>query len=199
MPQRGVQIAHQWDQPRDGDARAKGDLILGFGDLLQLGAAVQKGHLGQGAQVFRDPQADIRRPGNQCGVRIGHVPLGQIVDGFGLDHIALGCGRCVRQQEVCQMRRRGQILGRLGRAQNGDVAGAATQVSGQRCGVIRIPVQMRRRHRGHKPGRAKSALAAVMFDHRLLHRVHVPQRRGQPLDGANGFPVQLWQKQNAGI
>ena len=52
---------------------------------------------------------------------------------------------------------------------------------------------------GDEPRRAKSALAAVMGDHRLLHRVQRAVWGFHAFDCPNGFALKLWHEQDTGI
>lgn len=98
-----------------------------------------------------------------------------------------------------KMRGDRERFGRLGGADDGGVAGAAAKVARKRCVVIGIAVEMRGGHRDGKPRCAKTALAAVMVDERLLYRMQGAIRGGEALDGGDMFARQLGQEQDAGI
>jgi hypothetical protein len=65
--------------------------------------------------------------------------------------------------------------------------------------VVGFAVEVIDRHRDDEARRAEAALAAVMVDHRALHRMQRAIGAGQPLDGAHGLAVKLRQEQDAGI
>ena len=55
---------------------------------------------------------------------------------------------------------------------------------------------------GHGDGKArcaKAALAAVIVDHGLLHRMQAAIRCREPFDGCDGFAIDLGQEQDAAV
>ena len=55
---------------------------------------------------------------------------------------------------------------------------------------------------GHGDGKArcaKAALAAVIVDHGLLHRMQAAIRCREPFDGGDGFAIDLGQEQDAAV
>jgi hypothetical protein len=84
-------------------------------------------------------------------------------------------------------------------AQDRGVACAAAQVTGKRGVMVSVAVEMRCGHRHDKARRAKAALAAVVGDHRGLHRMWLAIGAHQPFDRAHSFAVQLRQEQDASV
>ena len=183
----------------DTSANAQRGAIIAGGDGLQIAGAVQKNHLWQRAHLLGDPQPHICGPAHQRGIGVLHVKRRQRIAAFGQPCLGRagqgGGGLLIGVHPFGDW----QVLASAGRAQNRRIARAAAQVAGKGGFVIGFTVQMCHSHRGHKTRRAKTALAAVVGDHRLLHRVQLPVGAADTLDRAQRPPVQLRQQQDAGI
>ena len=191
--------------------------------MLQIRDAVQEGDGGEGAELLGDPQADIGRPGDQGGIGIGEVPVRELVAMGGAEAGGAKAGGTSRPPNplakgaVCPLgnprgyfcqsesrvgfqpsRHRRSLSSHRG-ADDRRVAGAAAEIAREGGVVVGVGVQMGGGHRDDEAGRAKAALAGVMGNHGGLHRVSFAIRAGDTLDRADGQPVQLGQKQDAGV
>ncbi len=150
----------------------------------QIGDAVQERELRQVAQLLGHPEPDIGGAGDQHGIGIGEIPVGKLVGGFGPDAGGAAAGpRDISEadagkaggvvQPVGHRRRLGR-LARRGRSAHSRCSGRGCRPA--RSSWSRLAVQMRDRHRHHEARGAEAALAAVMGDHRLLHRMQSARR-----------------------
>ena len=193
-----------------GGGCADAPVIPAIGDAAQVGDLVEKHDRPQIAELFGDPEADIRCPRNQGRIGVIGVPVGQFIRGRGargrrglsapvrLRRPPRGF-RAIWKFEVAQVGGHGGGLGGFGGADDWGVTGAAAQVAGELRVVIRGPVEMVGGHGDGKARRAKAALAAVIVDHGLLHGMQAAIRRGKPFDGGDGFAVDLGQEQDAAV
>lgn len=65
--------------------------------------------------------------------------------------------------------------------------------------MVGFAVQVGGGHADRKAGGAKAALAAVVVDHCLLHRMQRAIGRAETFDGCNGFAIDLGQEQDAAV
>ncbi|MNV21148.1 hypothetical protein D3C71_1120760 [compost metagenome] len=157
-------------------------------DALHLGDVADVDHHRQGAVELRDFQRQVRTAGQQAGLWISVVEIGQI--GHGQRHQA-ALVAAVQFPDVgrrdgfeasngfgftgIELIRFFTAAGLLGGFQNRPVAGAAAEVAGQRfvsLGMIRcIAVLLQGKQRHHETGSAEAALRAVALDHGFLHAV----------------------------
>ena len=174
-------------------------------DALEIGQLAKEGGFRQIAQLFGDPQAHIRGPGDQGSVGVGGIPVGKRVkvawaemSGGRLPPGPRGYLRHVEGIGLHPVRHRGG-LSSLGGADDWGVAGAAAEVACKHRVMVLTALQLAHRHRDAKARRAEPALAAVMGDHGGLHRVVFAFGAAEPLNRADGFAIQLRQKQDAGV
>ena len=85
------------------------------------------------------------------------------------------------------------------RTDDGGVSGAPAQIASKRVVVPDVSVRMRRDHGHHETGRAESALAAMVVDHRLLHGMQAAVGRRHSFNGPDGLPVDLRYEKDAGV
>ena len=191
----GVKTGNRITQIVHCDHGTNADGVLANLNLFQVFTPMQKYDLVQRAQLFGNPQPHIRGSGDEGRVRICRIYLCErIARCRNEERIVINLWR-----DIFYPHRDGHCCCRLCGANDRGIAGTATQVSGQLIVKIGASVQMGSCHGHDKTGRAKAALTAVMFDHRILYRVQSTVRATDAFDGAHGFAMQLWQKQNAGI
>ena len=203
---------------RKGNAGAKNHAVILPVNFPQPVNLSDKNRRRDIAQLFRHPQAHIGcARNNGCARRLGQNRR-QIVDICGQDRH----GRAVRHRHPTTIPQGHQPV-RHRRAFPGKVIRARTAIiiDGQGGandrGIARTSAQialdrgfhlLRGRARGlhpqgikrhHKTGCAKSALAAVMLDHGLLHRVQPPVRPLQILHRHHVTAIQRGQEPNTGI
>ena len=66
-------------QLTDGDASADVQMAGAAFNLLQVGDGVEEGDLAKITQLFGDPETDIGGPGDQGGVGVLKIPIGEII------------------------------------------------------------------------------------------------------------------------
>ena len=174
-------------------------------DALQVLDPVQECHGRQIAQLLGDPKPHIRRPGDQRGVGVGQIPLCQCVTVARAESAGGAApgppGYLGRKESAVSFHPVWDLsaFSRLGRADDRRIASAAAEIPCQLVIMVPRAVQMRHRHRDHKPRRAKAALAAMMLNHGGLDRVHFTGWTRNSFNGAHSLTVQLRQEQDAGI
>ena len=149
----------------DGGHGTDAPVGIGLGDAVQIAALVEKDRCGDVAELFGDPEADVCGPCDQGGVGGGGVEFGEIIGRLGRCPVR-PLGRTPRSF-LCKIEKMwgdGVIFGRLGRADDGGVSGAAAQVSGEGGVVVGVAVEVGGGHAHDKAGGAKAALAAVVGD-----------------------------------
>ena len=210
--ERRVQRRERRPQRRDRDPGPDPQPLALALDPLQIGDAGQEGDQGQVAQALGQPQPDVGGTGDQGGVGVGQIPLGQLVGADRAESAGAGA--------VCPRpgpHPRGYLgkgeIGRVGRDPGGHgggldclcrlddrgVAGAAAKVARQHVVVI-----VARRGVGggqgyHDTRGAEAALAGVMVDQRALHRVQGAIGGGDAFDRAHRLAMHLGQQQDAGV
>jgi hypothetical protein len=170
------------------------------------------------AQEFRHPKPHIGRPGDDRRTRMLQKTFGQIIDIGGQDGaIVLWPGHHApviperrqprgdcRALDNEMIRDGGAIAAdRLRGADDRRIAGAAAEIALKRGFHLRLGrlghLHPERIERHDETGRAKTALAAVMIDHRLLHRVQPAVAPGKMLDRDHMAAIDRGQKPDAGI
>jgi hypothetical protein len=89
----GQPVRHRRTQRGNRDARTDMQLPTLHLDPLQVFHAVQEGHRLQVAQLLGHPKPDIRRPGDQHGIGVGQIPVGQFVTVARAEGVWPGCPR----------------------------------------------------------------------------------------------------------
>ena len=197
-----------------GDRRADAQLAIGFFDALQVLHYPQADHARRILQLLVDPQPDIAVAGHQQRIGVFHPQrrqFGQADRGMpGLLRERRRPSGMRRQLQLAQrFDQRGFIEARQrfsgqgqGRIDNGPVAGATAQVTGQGapdCGAIGVvPLLQQGKQRHDKTGGAETTLGSVMIDQRLLNRVQRSVAL-QSLDREQGLALQHRQQLDAGI
>ena len=97
------------------------------------------------------------------------------------------------------MVRNGLAFGRFCRTNDRGVTGAAAQVSRQSRVVIGVVVQVRCGHAHHETRGAEPALATMVSDHCVLHRMQGAVGRAQTFNSCDVFAVQLRKKEDASV
>ena len=191
---------------------AGGDL-----DALEVGQVADEHRGRDAAQMLGHPQADIGRAGDDGGLGVFGQHLRKIGGVGGQDRAfvaarqldaAGGNGGQCRADAVALDRQRIHVLAaRLSRGERGLhdrlIAGAAAEVALQRrfdgagIGARVFHPQPVKRH--HKARGAKAALAAVMFDHRRLHRMQPAIGAAQMLDRDDMAAMARGKEADAGV
>ena len=190
----------------DRNACPNADAIALMVDALQIGQLTQKGGFRQIAQLLGHPKPHICRPGDQRGVGVGGIPIGERIK---VARAEMFGGRLTPVRQGYLSREDGGIglhpfrhrsrLGRLGGADDRGIAGAAAKITCQHRVMVGAAIHVAHGHRHAKPRCAKAALAAMMVHHGRLNRVRLTCGAGKPFDGADRLAIKLRQKQDTGV
>ena len=199
----GQAFLHRGTQCGDGDAGPDVKLAALNLDALQVIDPVEEGHGCQVTQLFSHPKPDISRPGDQGGVRVREIPGCQFVAVARAEHAGGAApgprGYLGRKKVTVRLHPvwNPSAFRSLGRPDDRRIAGAAAQVAGKLIVMVGRAIEVRHGHADDKAWRAKAALAAMMGDHRLLHRVKCAARAGDALDRSHRLAVKLRQEEDA--
>ncbi|MCY1354352.1 hypothetical protein D9M69_407270 [compost metagenome] len=162
------------------------DVVAVLLDALHVLDVADIDHHRQFAMELSDFQGQVGAAGQQAGLRVGHVEVGQVGDGQrnqaalvaavqlgGLtrgDGFQLGDGLGFGGVELVRLL---LAAGLLGGVDDRAVAGAAAQVAGQGLHglglVVAVAVLLQGEQRHDEAGGAEAALGTVAIHHRLLH------------------------------
>ena len=148
-------------------------------------------------QLLRDPKPHVRRARHQHGIGVRQIPVRQFITVARAE--PAGEAACLSRplRGYLKKRKRDQRPSTPARprppppppparSEHTPCSGTGSPPAGHRDPCS--PVQMRHRHADHKPRRAEPALAAMVCHHRLLHRMHLPSRPGNPSTVRTAFP-----------
>ena len=159
-------------------------------DTFHFGDVADVDHHRQGAVELRDFQRQVGATGEQAGLWVSVVEIGQIghgqrhqtafvaavefADVGGCDGFQAGDGLGFSGVELIGLLAAARLLGRF---QNWPIASATAEVAGERfvgfMGIGLVTVLLQREQRHHETGGAKAALRTVALDHGFLHAVQL--------------------------
>ena len=200
-----------------GGAGADDEFVAGVLDLVEILHLADMDDLGDVAKLLGDPQADIGRSGDDDGVRMPLVEVGEAVE-IGRSGEEAGL---VADEDVLAVGQEGEHAGHVVGAgvetvgplsgagldrgiDDGAITRAAAEVAGDPvidlvAGHRSVGGLVHGEQRHDEAWRAEAALRGVLLDHRLLDRMQRPVGGGQILDRHHLGAVHLPEKLDAGV